>query len=177
MSSVWTCSKVSLLWRRSICHEKSWPRATAAGWRARYPHFWNLPWGRCTDSIKTVSVDSSLKHVTNPAWHSMRFCSLYIIMKSEWARWRLKSPASRLFTQPFIQAQIRENIKAPRDWPLCGEFTSHWWIPRTKGQWRGKCFHLMTSSSSNKIVLKKVAILPWLDGCLYNTCKGLLWGT
>ena len=33
----------------------------------------------------------------------------------------LKSPASRLFTQPFIQAQIKENIKAPRHWPLWGE--------------------------------------------------------
>ena len=30
---------------------------------------------------------------------------------------RLKSPASRLFTQPFIPAQIKENIKAPRHWP------------------------------------------------------------
>ena len=37
-------------------------------------------------------------------------------------QWRLKSPASRLFTQPFIQTQIKENIKAPRHWPLCGEF-------------------------------------------------------
>ena len=27
-----------------------------------------------------------------------------------------------MFTQPFIQAQISENIKAPRHWPLCGEF-------------------------------------------------------
>ena len=36
---------------------------------------------------------------------------------------RLKSPASRLFTQPFIQAQIKENIKALRPWPMCGEFT------------------------------------------------------
>ena len=44
-------------------------------------------------------------------------------MTSEWARWRLKSPASRLFTQSFIQTQIKENIKAPRHWPLCGEFT------------------------------------------------------
>ena len=35
----------------------------------------------------------------------------------------LKSPASRLFTEPFIQTQIKENIKAPRHWPLCGEFT------------------------------------------------------
>ena len=31
---------------------------------------------------------------------------------------RLKSPASRVFTQPFIQAQIKENIKAPRHWPF-----------------------------------------------------------
>ena len=42
--------------------------------------------------------------------------------------------------------QIKENMEAPRHWPLCGEFTSHRWIPRTKGQLRGKCFHLMTSS-------------------------------
>ena len=32
-------------------------------------------------------------------------------------------PASRLFTQSFIQAQIKENIKAPRHLPLYGEFT------------------------------------------------------
>ena len=30
---------------------------------------------------------------------------------------------SILFTQPFIQEQIEENTKAPRHWPLCGEFT------------------------------------------------------
>ena len=35
-------------------------------------------------------------------------------MTSQWAWWRPRSPASRLFTQPFIQAQIQENIKAPR---------------------------------------------------------------
>ena len=69
-----------------------------------------------------------------------------ITMTSEWARWRLKSPASPLFTKHFIQAPIKENIKAPRHWPLCGEFTGDQWIPRSIGQWRGKCFHLMTSS-------------------------------
>ena len=42
--------------------------------------------------------------------------------------------------------QIKENIKAPRHWPLCGEFTGDRWILRTNGQLRGKCFHLMTSS-------------------------------
>ena len=33
-----------------------------------------------------------------------------------------------------------------RHWPLCGEFTGDRWISRTNGQYRGKCFHLMTSS-------------------------------
>ena len=42
--------------------------------------------------------------------------------------WRLKSPASPLFTQPFIQAQMKENIKAPRHWPLWGKFTGDRWI-------------------------------------------------
>ena len=44
-------------------------------------------------------------------------------MTSKCVRWRLKSPESRLFTQPFVQAQITENIKAPRHWPLWGGFT------------------------------------------------------
>ena len=39
----------------------------------------------------------------------------------------------------FIQAQIKENIKAPRHRPLCGEFIGDRWIPHTNG-------HLITSS-------------------------------
>ena len=76
---------------------------------------------------------------------------LHITMTSHWARWRLKSPASQLFTQAFIQAQMKENSKAPRRWPLWGEFTAHR-IHRSsvtsphKGPASGKCFHLMTSS-------------------------------
>ena len=38
-------------------------------------------------------------------------------------RWRLKSPGSRWFAQPYVQAPIKENIKAPRHWPLWGELT------------------------------------------------------
>ena len=43
-------------------------------------------------------------------------------------RLRLKSPALRLFIQPFIHAQIKENIKTPRHWlcegnpPVTGDF-------------------------------------------------------
>ena len=57
-----------------------------------------------------------------------------------------QSPATRLLAELLLQAQKRENIKAPRYWPLWGELTSGRWTPRTKGQWRGNCFHLKTSS-------------------------------
>ena len=40
---------------------------------------------------------------------------------------------SWLFAQLFVQAQIKENIEAPRHWPLWGEFTGDRWIPHTKG--------------------------------------------
>ena len=48
-------------------------------------------------------------------------------------RWRIKSPVLRLFTQPFIQAQMEENTKAPRHWPLWGEFTGDF-----PAQWASK---------------------------------------
>ena len=90
---------------------------------------------------------------------------MVITLTSKWARWRLKSPASQLFTQPFIRTQIKENIKAPRHWSVCGEFTGDRWIPRTNGQSRGKGFHLMTSSCE---------ILPlWRDE--YSQLSYLFW--
>ena len=58
-----------------------------------------------------------------------------ITLTSWWPRWRLKSPASGLFTQPFIQMQIKENIKAPRHWPLCGEFTGTGEFPAQKASY------------------------------------------
>ena len=39
-----------------------------------------------------------------------------------------------IITQPLIQAQIKENINAPRYQPLCENITDDRWIPRTKGQ-------------------------------------------
>ena len=49
-----------------------------------------------------------------------------------------------LFSRLFRRRKI--NMKAPRHWPLCEEFTGDRWIPRIKGHYRGKCSHLMTSS-------------------------------
>ena len=103
----------------------------AVGARSKYI------WSTCSPSL--VKCGKAIHQQPN---------MINITMTSQWVGWRLKSPASRLFTQPFIRAQIKENIKAPRHWPLCGEFTGDRWIPRTNGQLRGKCFHLMTSSWS-----------------------------
>ena len=95
----------------------------------------------CTISIIAVddlaiqgSRASPAMTLTQLASRYSRPCTVCITMTLWWARWRLKSPASRLFTQPFIQTQIKENIKAPHHWPLFREFTGDQWIPRTKGQ-------------------------------------------
>ena len=48
--------------------------------------------------------------------------------------------------------QRKHQSSASRHWPLCREFTGDRWIPRTNGQLRGKCFHLMTSSWKHQCV-------------------------
>ena len=54
-----------------------------------------------------------------------------------------------ILIQPFVQVQMKENAKASHYWLLWGEFTGDRWILRTKGHWRGKIFHWMTSSWLN----------------------------
>ena len=101
------------------------------------------PWvivNQCWWKGPKVSIYSVLLDINCPQW------TVHITVTSKWARWRLKSPAASLSTQPFIQAQITENINDPRHWPLCREYTGDWWIPSTNDQLSGKCFHLMTSS-------------------------------
>ena len=51
-----------------------------------------------------------------------------------------------VYSSVYSVADKKKNIKFPRHWPLCREFTGDRWIPRINGQLRGKCFHLMTSS-------------------------------
>ena len=46
----------------------------------------------------------------------------------------------------LFKAQIKKNIRAPRHWPFCGEFTGDQWIPCTKGQLCGKCLLLAVCS-------------------------------
>ena len=75
----------------------------------------------------------------------------FITVKSQWALWRLKSPASRLFDQLFLQAHIKENIKGPLHWPLWGKFDQSPVVSPHKGPVIRKCFHLVTSSCQNEL--------------------------
>ena len=83
-------------------------------------------------------------------------------------RWRLKLPAYRLFSQPFIQAQTIENIKAPRHWPLWGEFTGYRWIPAQKANnaenvsiwWRQHGSHLGKVSTDLPTSFKITSMTP-----------------
>ena len=112
---------------------------------------WQHDWASRLEAL-TAAINPLCEKMQNVAEQSVQISLQFagFILALRWRRngrdCVLKSPASRLFTQPFIQTQIKENIKSPRHWPLCGEFTGDRWILRTTGQLRGICFHLMTSS-------------------------------
>ena len=77
---------------------------------------------RSTEIQNIYHIYNTLYYIFNIthfiSWRFTYMCN--ITVASWWVRWRLKSPASRLFTQPFIQVQIKENIKAQRHWPCAG---------------------------------------------------------
>ena len=85
---------------------------------------------------------------------------------TSWARWRLQSSAYRLFAQPFVHAQIKENIKAPRHWPLWGESTGDRRILLIKGPVTRKMF-------SFDDVIMNGAIMT--AGCMTRHSHGLSW--
>ena len=65
----------------------------------------------------------------------------HITITSQWPRWRLESPASRLFIYSTVYSGADQ-----RKHQGSTSLAFVWGIHRTKGQLRGKCFHLMTSS-------------------------------
>ena len=80
------------------------------------------------------SVDCHIASEMNPTHMKERARGddkQYITVMSQWAPWRLNSPASRVLAQPFVEAHIKENIKAPPcHWtfwgnpPVTGGFSS-----------------------------------------------------
>ena len=73
-----------------------------------------------TDYVITAPYCNHIWMWLESPWWSASFCTTNITVTSWWAGWRLKSPAYRLFAQSFAQAQVKENIKALRHWPLEG---------------------------------------------------------
>ena len=80
------------------------------------------------------------------SFHSLiciRHMSLSVTVTSQWARWRLKSPASRVFAKSSVQAQIKDTSKLrvtglcegnspmtgefPAQMASCAENVSTWW--------------------------------------------------
>ena len=101
-------------------------------------HIWRsseaLSW--CHDAMEMLSA--SLALVREIHWSLTNYSHNRPMMKMHLM--------SRLFAKPFVLAQIKENIKAPHLWTLGGGI--HRWLvdSLTKGQWCGKCSHLMTFS-------------------------------
>ena len=102
---------------------------------------------KATRWVKQQMTDEYSKQVY------VMFISIYLSFVPFTLRWRhngLDSVSNYqphdCLLKPFIQTRFKENIKALRYWPLCGEFTGDRWILRTNGQLRGKFFHLVTSS-------------------------------
>ena len=86
-------------------------------------------------------------------------------------RWRIKSPAPRLFIQPFIQAQIKENIKlritglCEGNSPVTGEFPAQMASNAENGSiwWR---HHIITWPKTGSWILGNT--LQW--SLNQNTC-------
>ena len=70
-----------------------------------------LKWNRSSKSTDVRLCVFNVIFVYLNAYIVLSCFRCYLTMTSQWARLRLKSPASRLFTQTFIQMQIKETIR------------------------------------------------------------------
>ena len=120
-------------WKGKGLHKLDWVKpVSATPRRVSYVFYYNCKMRNVT---RDVLIFTGYAIVSGLFWpyFDLLLSGLWlsITITSYWALWRLKSPASLLFTQPFVQPQIKENIKALRHWPLWGESTNDWWISRT----------------------------------------------
>ena len=87
-----------------------------------YTAFQKFPFGQPIKVCQLYLTCHCLYQTTEWKWYCMSTYSL---------QWRQNGrdsvsnhqPNDCLFSQQFIQTQIKENTKAPRHWPLCGKFT------------------------------------------------------
>ena len=107
------------------------------------PLWWHM------HSVLCTSIRHYLWLLLNTCFLSSLKILTYITMTSWWAPRRHQSPASRFFCSTVYSGADKRKHQSSASLALCWEFAGDRWIPRTKGQWRGKCFHLMTSSCAD----------------------------
>ena len=78
-------------------------------------------------SVALIMLWKEQYNTVECSYNTVQYCNI-IKMTSWWARWRLKSPASGLFIQPFIQARSKKTSKlrvtglCEGNSPVTGEF-------------------------------------------------------
>ena len=106
-----------------IIYETVWLMVTVSIWHS---HVWNV-------DVQSISCNN-YREVELAANVTLLYINIVLLYFNTvtpwWEQWRLKSPGSRLFGQPFVLTQIKENIKASCHWtfeenpPVTGEFPS-----------------------------------------------------
>ena len=115
-----------------------------------------------------------------------------ITVTSQWARWRRKSLTWRLFTQPFIQARIKENIKArvtglfAGNSPTTGEFHSQmasnaenvsiWWCHQDSSDLAWEASHYWLKSMPQAFIREswdKITTIRFQKPSLWSKIKWL----
>ena len=107
------CFVVVLIWRH-------WEQILTEDLQNFQNHLWMLKiWITCiffseriTCKIRLQTQKDHISYIIENGWY--RFPSNIILVQTLYICFK---------DSPFIQTQIKENIKAPRHWPLCGEFT------------------------------------------------------
>ena len=149
-----------MLWLKLIHVNKRCPQCksnTPSGWKNFSCRRIVVSYMQCENRCETFSGGTTLICLADSFGDHFT-----ISVTSKWARWHPESSASRLFTKPFIQAQIKQNIKAPRQWPLCGEFATQmasnyenfsiWWRHHDFNdiKWATLCLKALTIQAVNK---------------------------
>ena len=135
----------------------------------RFTNVWVLSISNLQVMTLYMKYITYMIYISACVWRGLHHCACKCPISSrvkthysdviKWAWLCLKSPASWLFAWPFVEVNINEIIKAPRHLPLWGESSGHQWLPLTKGQSHGKCFHLMMPTCKK---------LEWFLSTLYG---------
>ena len=117
-------------------------------------HYMSITTFQITDCLCNMLFRHTAKEKLRCQWIPLTKCQLcgkrfhgmtipYVLClwySLQWARWRLKSPASRLFTQPFIQGADRRKHQSSASLAFVRGITGERWIPHTQGPVTRKMF-------------------------------------